>query len=56
VRQAIQSAESSNLDPKDRAKLQSFAPSLKKIAGTAKSSADSKRLQSLAEILQRPSK
>jgi hypothetical protein len=56
VRQAIQSAESSNLDPKDRAKLQSFAPSLKKSAGTAKSAADSKRLEALAGTLQRPSK
>jgi hypothetical protein len=56
VREAIQRAESSNLDPKDRAKLQSFAPSLKKTAGMTKSAVDSKRMQSLAEILQRPSK
>ena len=56
VRQAIQSAESSNLDAKDRAKLQSFVPSLKKSAGMAKSAADSKRLEALAGVLQHPSK
>jgi hypothetical protein len=55
VREAIQSAESSNLNPKDRAKLQSFAPSLKKSARTAKSPADSKRLEALAALLDRPS-
>jgi hypothetical protein len=56
VREAIQSAESSHLNPKDLAKLQGFAQSLKKSAGMAKSAVDSKRLQSLAGILQRPSK
>jgi hypothetical protein len=56
VREEIQRAESSNLDPKDRAKLQSFAPSLKKAAGMTKSAADSKRLEALAGTLQRPSK
>jgi hypothetical protein len=56
VREAIQSAESSNLNQKELAKLQSFAPSLKKSAGMTKGAADSKRLHSLAEILQRPSK
>jgi hypothetical protein len=55
VRKAIQSAESSRLNSKDVAKLRSFAPSLKTTA-TTKSAADSKRLQALAEILQRPSK
>jgi hypothetical protein len=56
VRKAIQSAESSHLNRAARAKLQSLAPSLKESAGTAKSEVDSKRLQALAEILQRPSK
>jgi hypothetical protein len=56
VREAIQRAESSNLNPRDVAKLKSFAPSLKKSAGMTKSAADSKRLQALADVLQRPSK
>jgi hypothetical protein len=56
VRAAIQSAESSNLNQTDLAKLQRFVPPLRKSAGMTKSAADSKRLQSLAEILQRPSK
>jgi hypothetical protein len=56
VRKAIQSAESSGLKAKETAKLKSFAPSLKESAAKTKSDADSKRLQSLAEILQRPSK
>jgi hypothetical protein len=56
VRKAIQSAESSHLNRREVAKLQSFAGSLKKSAGTTRSAVDSKRLQALAEILQRPSK
>ncbi len=56
VRNAIQSAESSHLNRRDLAKLQSFARSLKESARTAKRAIDSKRLQSLAEILQRPAK
>jgi hypothetical protein len=56
VRNAIQSAESSNLNRRELAKLQSFARSLKDSARTTKSAVDSKRLQSLAEILQRPAK
>jgi hypothetical protein len=56
LRKAIQSAESSHLNRREVAKLQSFAGSLKKSAGTTKSAVDSKRLQALAEILQRPSK
>jgi hypothetical protein len=56
VRKAIQNAESSGLNPKETAKLKSFAPSLKESASKTKSEADSKRLQALAEILQRPSK
>jgi len=56
VRKAIQTAESSGLNPKETAKLKSFAPSLKESAAKTKSETDSKRLQALAEILQRPSK
>src|SRR5499427_645547 len=56
VRNAIQSAESSNLNRKDLSKLQGFARSLKESARTTKSAVDSKRLQALAEILQRPAK
>jgi hypothetical protein len=56
VRKAIQSAESSNLNRTELAKLQGFAKSLKQSAGTTNSAVDSKRLQALAEILQRPSK
>jgi hypothetical protein len=50
LRQAIQRAESS----RKLEKLKSFAPSLEKSAGMAKSAADSARLQALAEILRRP--
>jgi len=56
VRNAIQSAESSNISPKDLAKLQSYAKPLQERARMTKSSVDSKRLQALAEILRRPSK
>jgi restriction endonuclease Mrr len=56
VRNAIQSAESSHLNRRELAKLQSFARSLKESARMTKSAVDSKRLQSLAEILQRPAK
>ena len=56
VRKAIQSAESSHLNRRELAKLKSFARSLKESARTTKSAADSKRLQALAEILQRPAK
>ena len=52
---AIQTAESSQLR-KGLAKLQSFARSLKESASTAKSAVDGKRMQALAEILQRPAK
>jgi hypothetical protein len=55
VRSAIQTAESSRLT-RGHAKLRSFARSLKESAPNAKSSADAKRMQSLAEILQRPAK
>ncbi|HKV40491.1 MAG TPA: hypothetical protein VJX67_14855 [Blastocatellia bacterium] len=56
LREAIQSAESSDLNPKDLVKLRSFATPLKKSAGMAKSAADSKRLNALAAILEHPSK
>ncbi len=55
VRKAIQTAESSRLT-KGRAKLQSFARSLKESAPKASSAVDGKRMQVLAEILQRPAK
>jgi hypothetical protein len=56
VRKAIQSAERSHLNRPALAKLQSFVPSLKESARTSRSPVDSKRLEALAEILQRPSK
>jgi hypothetical protein len=56
VRNAIQSAESSQLNRRELAKLQSLARSLKESARITKSAVDSKRLQALAEILQRPAK
>ncbi len=55
MRSAIQTAERSRLT-RGRAKLQSFARSLEESAPNAKSAADTKRMQALAEILQRPAK
>ncbi len=55
VRSAIQTAESSQLK-KGLAKLQSLARSLKESAPKANSAVDGKRMQALAEILQRPAK
>ncbi|PPE22866.1 hypothetical protein C4K41_28000, partial [Escherichia coli] len=54
LRQAIQSAESSNQNRKEIGKLKRLAQSLEKSAGTTKSEADSARLKALAEILRRP--
>ncbi len=54
LRAAIQSAESSNMNKKELKKLKKLAPSLEKSAGTAKSPADSARMQALAEILKQP--
>ncbi|MBO0800376.1 MAG: hypothetical protein J2P31_16265, partial [Blastocatellia bacterium] len=54
IRNAIQKAESSQLNKKDLAKLQSFSGSLKNV--NAKSAVDTKRLQALADILQHPAK
>src|SRR5437868_1429635 len=56
VRKQMQSAERSNLNRTELAKLQSFARSLKESARMTKHAVDSKRLQALAEILQRPAK
>ncbi len=55
MRSAIQTAERSRLT-RGRAKLLSFAPLLKESARTSNNALDSKRLQALAEILQRPAK
>jgi hypothetical protein len=55
LQKAIQSAEKSHLSKTTRAKLASMAPSLETSATTAKSPADTKRLQALAEILKHPS-
>jgi hypothetical protein len=56
LRKAIQNAESSHLKQKELTKLKSLAPSLEKSAATAKSAADSTRMQALAEILKRPAR
>jgi hypothetical protein len=55
MRSAIQTAEGSGLT-KGRAQLQRFARSLKESAQTSNSALDAKRMQALAEILQRPAK
>lgn len=55
MRDAIQTAENSNLRT-GRAKLQGFARSLKESARTSQNSLDAKRMQALAEILQRPAR
>ncbi|MDQ2855372.1 MAG: hypothetical protein M3R68_03505, partial [Acidobacteriota bacterium] len=54
LRNAIQSAETSNMNPGELEKLKSLAPSLEKSAAMTKGTADSSRLQALAEILNRP--
>ena len=54
LRKAIQSAETSHMSGGELAKLKSLAPSLEKSAAMTKSTADSNRLQALAEILRRP--
>jgi hypothetical protein len=56
LRKAIGTAESSHLNPRELARLRSFAGSLKNSAGITKSAVDAKRLQALAEILQRRTK
>ncbi|MBA2334076.1 MAG: hypothetical protein H0V90_03970, partial [Blastocatellia bacterium] len=55
LRQAIQTAESSQLNRRDLGKLKSLAPSVEKSAGLTKRGIDSSRLRALADILRRPS-
>jgi hypothetical protein len=54
LRKAIQSAETSHMNRNELAKLKGLAPSLEKSAAITKTTADSNRLQALAEILKRP--
>jgi hypothetical protein len=54
LRQAIQRAESSQLNRRELGELKKLAPSLEKSAGQTKSAADSARLKALADILKRP--
>jgi hypothetical protein len=54
LRTAIAAAETSHMNKSDLAKLKRLAPSLDKSVATAKSPADSKRLQALADILKHP--
>ena len=55
LRQAIQRAEGSRLNPRGLGALKSLTPELEKNAGLTKSAADASRLRALAEILRRPS-
>jgi hypothetical protein len=54
LRQAIQNAETSQLDRKELEKLKNLVPSLEKSVGLTKNSVDSERLQALAVILRQP--
>jgi hypothetical protein len=54
LRQAIQGAESSNLNKRELKNLKSLASSLEKNTALTKSGTDSARLQALAEILKQP--
>ena len=56
LRQALQSAESSQMGNSELANLKSLAPSLEKSAASTKSAADATRLQALAEILKQPAR
>jgi len=56
LRQAIVSAESSQLKASELAKLKSLAPSLEESAASTKSAPDSTRLHALAEILKQPAR
>ena len=56
LRQAIQTAESSNMNKKSVAKLRSLGMSLDKSSAMTKSTSDATRLQALAEILKQPAK
>jgi len=55
LQKAIQTAETSHMSKSNVAKLKRMAPSLEKDAATAKSPADAKRLDALAQILKNPS-
>jgi hypothetical protein len=54
LQKAMQSAESSHMSKKTRAKLKGLADSLEQSAATAMSPGDSARLHALAEILKHP--
>jgi hypothetical protein len=54
LRKAISGAESSKMNKGKVAKLSAMAPSLEKSAASAKTPADAKRLQALADILKHP--
>lgn len=56
IRNAIQSAEASNLGRNDLAKLRGLARSIRESARKTTSALDSKRMAAMADILQRPSK
>jgi hypothetical protein len=53
LQKAIDGAESSHMNKKKVAKLKGMAPSLEKSASAAKSPADSKRMNGLADVLKR---
>ena len=55
LQKAIETAETSHMSKSNVAKLKRMAPSLEKNAATAKSPADAKRLDGLAQILKNPS-
>jgi hypothetical protein len=55
LRSAIQTAENSHMNKAKVAKLSAMAPSLESSAASAKTPADAKRLQALANILKHPS-
>ncbi|HKR58764.1 MAG TPA: hypothetical protein VJS64_03445 [Pyrinomonadaceae bacterium] len=54
LRKAIQGAEGSHMNRRELAKLKGFAPAVEKSATSAKSTADSTRMQALAGILKQP--
>ncbi|MDQ3490307.1 MAG: hypothetical protein M3449_04475, partial [Acidobacteriota bacterium] len=54
LRQAIQTAENSQLNRRDLRKLKSLAPSVEKSARLTKRGIDSTLLRALADILRRP--
>jgi hypothetical protein len=54
VQQAIESAESTQMNHSAKSRLKDLASAMETSAGTAKSAADAKRLHELAEILSNP--